>query len=99
MAQAGTVPLSADRVRGRVIRRAVQDPDRSPDGTRRRDAYSKGEPSRIAPMLTAEVVTGATAQSRTVDFHGLGADGYPRARSSRSDAGRPRDTSADLCRF
>jgi hypothetical protein len=24
-------------------------------------------------MLKAEVVTGATAQSRTVDFHGLGA--------------------------
>ena len=52
-------------------------------------------------MLKAEVVTGATAQSRTVDFHGLGAldGGYTRARQSRPDAGRPRDTSADLCQF
>jgi hypothetical protein len=35
-------------------------------------------------MLKAEVVTGATAQSRTVDFHGLGAldGGYTRARGA-----------------
>jgi len=51
-------------------------------------------------MLKAEVVTGATAQSRTVDFHGLGAlDGGTPGRGARPDACRPRDTSADLCRF
>jgi hypothetical protein len=52
-------------------------------------------------MLKAEVVTGATDQSRSVDIRGLGAldGGYTRARPSRSDARRPGDTSAELCRF
>jgi hypothetical protein len=52
-------------------------------------------------MLKAEVVTGATDRSRSVDIRGLGAldGGTPGVRPSRSDRRQLRDTSAALCRF
>src|SRR4051794_34817340 len=49
----------------------------------------------------ADVVTGATGRLRSVDIGGLGAlDGGTSGRGRRAlTARRPRDTSADLCRF
>ena len=40
---------------------------------RRRDAYPKGERRPDRPVFKAEVVTGATDRSRSVDIRGLGA--------------------------
>jgi hypothetical protein len=40
---------------------------------RRRDAYPKGECRPVRRVLEAEVVTGATDRSRSVDIRGLGA--------------------------
>ena len=88
------LPFKAPRSEVPGVGGAVQ-----PRIARRRDAYPKGECWPDRPVLKAEVVTGATDRSRSVDIRGLGAldGGTPGCGRRDLTARRPRDTSAELC--